>query len=242
MLRLDIATWGTSKLQKLASAWLIGLVLTFGSASRTLAQITKIDTLKSDTTQQALVPSVAKVGDKVKASESDSDTIPKGVSIERFPTRRRPDWRPSPRKATLLAIVLPGAGQIYNRRYWKIPLVYAGFGVMTGFVLFNNQRYQEFRDAYILRLKGDRTSASYYDKYSRIESLSIIREGYRRNRDLSVILTGAWYAITVLDAVVDAHLFGFSVTDDLEGKIKPVGLALPSGAIAPGVGLSFHFK
>jgi len=168
----------------------------------------------------------------------DSSEIGKPIALS---MRGRP-FRPSPRKATMLAVALPGAGQFYNKSYWKIPIVYVGFITFAYFIVSNDREYRNYRDAYILRYKGDLTSASYYDKYKNIKTLSLIRENYRRNRDFSIILTGAWYAITIIDAAVDAHLYNFNVTDDISASIRPKAQANPDGSISAGLGINFTIR
>jgi hypothetical protein len=176
---------------------------------------------------------------KSPSARPDEKTI---TYLPLYEARPAGPFRPSPRRATLLAVALPGAGQLYNRRYWKVPIVYTGFVVLGYFILDNDRQFKTYRDAYILRYKGDRTTASLYNRYPNIRSLSVIREFYRRNRDLSVILTGAWYGITIIDAVVDAHLYSFSVSDDLEASLRPTAVPLAfSQGYAPGINLTLHW-
>ena len=126
----------------------------------------------------------------------------------------------SPHKATLLALI-PGAGQIYNKKYWKLPIVYAGFVVTGYFGVTNGQEYRKFRDAYICsaELGADCTNPLAL-KYSGAD-LQSIRDGYRRNMELSYIIMGAWYVIQILDATVDAHLYYWEVNDNLSVHVEP---------------------
>jgi len=156
-------------------------------------------------------------------------------------------FKPSPTKAGLSALIFPGGGQLYNRKWWKVPIAYAGFGTLGYFIVDNNRKYELYRNAYIERYKGDETEASLYDKFPFIEQLRIRREYWRRNRDFSIILTALFYGITILDATVDAHLYNFNVTDDLDGTIQPT-LGMTSGfsgqknSLTPGLSLTFSFK
>ena len=130
-----------------------------------------------------------------------------------------------PHKATLWAL-LPGGGQIYNRRYWKIPIVYAGFGVTTYFIITNRHEYLKYNDAYICSAKEDSEEDFTCEdplaqKYSTTD-LQSIRDYYRRNLELSVIVTAAWYILQMLDATVDAHLTHWNVNDDLSVDLQPV--------------------
>lgn len=125
---------------------------------------------------------------------------------------------PDPRKASLYSLAFPGLGQAYNRRYWKIPILAAGFGTLVYFIRFNNQNYKVFRDAANLRSKGGEDP--FINIYPDISQLRVQREFYRRNRDLLVILTAGLYALNIVDAAVDAHLSGFNITDDLSAGVQ----------------------
>jgi hypothetical protein len=130
----------------------------------------------------------------------------------------------SPHRATIYSMILPGLGQAYNRKYWKIPIVYAGFGTMYYFIQFNNTEYQLFKDAYDHASQnpdGSETPVNDYETLYDTDFLKSARNYYRRNRDLSYILTGVWYLLNVVDATVDAHLFTWEVDEDLTLRIEP---------------------
>ncbi len=128
----------------------------------------------------------------------------------------------SPRKATIYSAVLPGLGQFYNKKYWKIPIIYTGAGVLTYFIVTNNKDYVTFRNAFKVRVEHDTLNALYseYIKYTP-DQLQQIRDYYRRNRDLSYILSGLLYILNIVDADVDAHLFFFDVSDKLTLNWRP---------------------
>jgi hypothetical protein len=141
----------------------------------------------------------------------------------------------SVRKATILAAVIPGAGQAYNRKYWKIPIVYVGLTV-AGYALFSNQRnYRDSKNNYIALTDTLESTVNQSGK-SASELLSDI-DGYRRYRDISVLGLLAWHGLTILDANVDAHFFNWDVSDDLSLQIRP--RALWVGQMKPGLGLCF---
>ena len=171
-------------------------------------------------------------------------------------------FKAEPLKATMLAVALPGAGQIYNRKFWKIPLVYAGFGVLFYTAGFNSRNYITYIEAYqdftdvipetdsyrdvipadpatydpVLHPDTyDPSSASYYE-----EGLLRMVDYYKRYRDLSYIGIAAWYLISILDANVDASLFNFDVTDNLDLSFEPMFVPLPGGY--KGAGLSASIK
>ena len=127
----------------------------------------------------------------------------------------------SPHKATIYSLMLPGLGQAYNKKYWKIPIIYAGIGVMIYFISNNSREYKRFSDTYDY-VEGDLEKTPYEDYlgYSSWQ-LKSARDIYRRNLDYSYIITGLWYLLNVVDASVDAHLFEFEVSDDLSLKIEP---------------------
>lgn len=149
----------------------------------------------------------------------------------------------SPKKATYLSLI-PGAGQIYNKKYWKLPIVYAGFGVTGYFAFWNRGEYIKYQDAYICKLntpenelivEWDPVSGSYIcsadNKYTcdnelaqkyDADQLKTFRDYYRRNMELSYILMGVWYVLQILDATVDAHLYYWNVDENLSVKLEPV--------------------
>jgi hypothetical protein len=129
----------------------------------------------------------------------------------------------NPRASMYKSLILPGLGQAANRQYWKIPVLYAGFAVCVYSINFANTYYQDFKQAYIWRLDGDSTTIDKYDplnltsnelKYTPTQ-LKYARDYYRRNLELSVIVTAGVYLLNVIDAYVSAHLLNFDVTDDL---------------------------
>ena len=141
----------------------------------------------------------------------------------------------SPRKATIYSAVLPGLGQIYNKKYWKVPLVYIGFGALAYFIDWNNDQFTQYRQAYSDIIDDDPNTNSFmdlgiegtfdYDNASQVAQLADrierARDASRRNRDLVIISTAAFYAINIIDASVDAHFFDFDISDDLTFKWVP---------------------
>lgn len=129
----------------------------------------------------------------------------------------------SPNKAALYSAILPGLGQAYNKKYWKIPVIYAGVGTLLYFINLNNKEYKKFRDAYIYVSNGDTnitTDNDYVNKYSE-EALLEGRNYYRTNLELTYILSGVLYILNIIDATVDAHLFEYDISDNLSMKLEP---------------------
>ncbi len=137
--------------------------------------------------------------------------------------------RHSPKRATLLSAVLPGAGQVYNKKYWKVPIIYAAAGGTLYGVLFNTKYYNAFRDAYKERLS---TGTNVDPQYARLQdqTLQSARDYYRYYRDLSYIGLGAVYILQLVDASVDAHFFDFKITEDLSLNVSPIVQPLPQTA------------
>jgi len=144
-----------------------------------------------------------------------------------------------PRRAALKSLMVPGLGQIYNKRWWKVPLVYGGFfGI--GLVFEFNQRYYKvfLKEAQFRELNPQKTDNPLYANYSN-QGIISIKDAYRRNRDLSVLAGLGFYAITIIDAYVDAKFFRFDISDELSLKVEPSVSQLPvhASAFSPAVGL-----
>jgi hypothetical protein len=149
----------------------------------------------------------------------------------------------SPKVATIMSACLPGLGQVYNKKYWKVPLIYAGFGTIGYFAITNGDKYKKFETAYIYRIDNDSTTNdNVFIGYS-TEDIKIRKDYYRRNRDLSYIIGVIWYILNIFDASVDAHLFYFNVNDDLSLNFKPATIPLyykNNNYTVPGMKLSFN--
>jgi hypothetical protein len=144
------------------------------------------------------------------------------VSDDNFP-QERGRFSPDPRKASMYAAVLPGLGQIYNRKYWKVPIVYGGFAALTWYTFFSHDEFVRYRTALDYSTDNDPSTVHEFagDPRYTDEVLTRFKDYYRRERDRTVLLTTVFYAITIVDAAVDAHLFEFDVSDDLGMKLGP---------------------
>lgn len=149
----------------------------------------------------------------------------------------------SPNRASIYSAVLPGLGQAYNRKFWKIPIVYAGFAGLGYNIYFNLTEYREFREAYRYVINKDTFPIvnRYIARYN-ANQLQIGRDYYRRNLELGYILAGAWYLLNIIDATVDAHLLDFDVGEDLSMRIEPLIIShhQNSKAVA-GIALNIRF-
>lgn len=143
-----------------------------------------------------------------------------------------------PRKALLLAAVLPGSGQIYNRKYWKVPIVYGGFFILTSFALSYNKAYHKYQD----QLYGvlETPSIPSPDGYSEAQLRTLV-DNYRRQRDFFLILDGIFYILQMVDAHVDAHLKEFDLNPNLHVRIEPTSQPCVALGQVPGLSLTFKF-
>jgi len=149
----------------------------------------------------------------------------------------------SPHKATIMSALLPGLGQIYNKKYWKVPVIYVGLGIMTYFIVTNTNYYLDYKCAYIEKINGDSTGnySELVHKYT-ADNLLSAREYYRRNLEISILITAIWYVINIVDASVDAHLFTYNISKDLSLKVEPTLLSPGLGKnYTSGIRLSLHF-
>lgn len=161
-------------------------------------------------------------------------------------------------RATMMAVVLPGLGQIYNRKYWKIPLVYAGFGSLIYAIGFNSSHYIDYIQAYqdftdnnaatnrfqsIPVLNGIDPATIKPDTYAYYDGqLLRMVDYYKRYRDLSYIGIAAWYIISIIDANVDASLFNYDISNNLDVAVLQVQMPLPGGFMATGVNVSLKIN
>jgi hypothetical protein len=146
-------------------------------------------------------------------------------------------FEPVPKRAGLYAAIVPGLGQVYNRQYWKLPIVYAALGAGGYFIYFNLDKYRTYRKAYVDRLEDPTIVDEFSDRYS-VGDLKNLQEGYRQNTDVSVLITAVGYSLQIMDAIVSAHLKNFDVSRDITLRMQPV--ALPNNGA--GLGLVLNFK
>lgn len=186
-------------------------------------------------------PSVAIVDTSSTVVLPDSSNMPRERQqgfVGRFFTKNYPN----PRKAALMSVVLPGSGQIYNRKWWKVPVVYAGLGGLTWLEVRNIQNYREARDNYKWLVDGDpNTVVEPFYQGVDATSLRNYRDILRRYVEQSSLILGLAYLLTATDAFVDAHLSRFDVSEDLSLRFTPKAQATPGFGMSLGVGLNLEF-
>ena len=174
------------------------------------------------------------LGDSILQAESlFADTIDFQLSGKK-PKRDWSTWRPNPKRAMWLALALPGAGQIYNRKYWKLPIIYGGFMGCIYAMAWNNSQYKDYSKAYLDLTDSDPGTQSYNQflhlgtkittpqDVKRYEDIFKKRKDkFRRWRDLSFFVMIGVYALSVIDAYVDAELSVFDISRDLSLKVEP---------------------
>lgn len=149
---------------------------------------------------------------------------------------KRTKWQPNPKKAGLYAALIPGLGQVYNRQYWKLPIVYGGLAVAGYLVVFNSNEYNTYRKAYIGRINNPYPTDEYVGVYN-TEQLKQIQDDYNRSLNMSVLFASVGYLVQVLDAITAAHLRNFDISRDISMQMRPV--VTPLGG---GIGLVMNFK
>lgn len=134
-------------------------------------------------------------------------------------------YKHSPKKATLHSLMVPGWGQIYNKEYWKLPIVYGALGAAAGFYIYNNNWYKKTRNAYEIKVANDTARFGEIDpKLEPIPApyLIVYRNSFRRDRDYSALWFIIFWGLNVADATVFAHLKNFDVSSDLSLNIQPI--------------------
>ena len=210
--------------------------------SKQKKQVTDVPTIASADSAKIAIDSMLTAQDSSKLASLTQPAKPVRKK------RNWATWRPDTKRAMWLALVLPGAGQIYNRKYWKLPFIYGGFVGCTYAITWNNQMYHDYSQAYMdnqfLHL-GAQINESNIERYKEIFRKR--KDKYRRWRDLGTFVMIGIYAFSVIDAYVDASLSEFDISDDLSLRIEPTMLnngnktanPLRSGSLGVSCSLTF---
>jgi hypothetical protein len=152
----------------------------------------------------------------------------------------------SPNKAANLSAMLPGLGQVYNKQYLKVPVFYAGAAGLIYGIRWNNIQYKKYLNAYRLDTDTSANTQSEFTGLYSVANLIVLKDFYRRNRDLSAIVLSLWYAANIVDAYVYAQFYNFDVSDNLSLNVKPYiyqpVFTAQSGALATGLTLTLRIK
>lgn len=159
-------------------------------------------------------------------------------------------WTPNPTKATWLAVVFPGGGQIYNRKYWKLPIIYGGFAGCAYALSWNGKMYKDYSQAYLDIMDSDPNTNSHLEirglsNYPESQQKDLLRrrkDTFRRYRDLSIFAFIGVYLISVIDAYVDAELSNFDITPDLSMRVEPAIINDQFHSQNKSVGLQCSFR
>lgn len=147
----------------------------------------------------------------------------------------------SPARAAFYSAVVPGMGQAYNRKYWKIPIVYAALGTGVYFVIWNNENYVTYQDAYKNRINGkpDDYDGLNGNPFLSEETLQSAQKSYKQDRDLSILVTIGMYVLQIVEASVNAHLLQHNVDDNLSFRPKMIKNSINNKSV---VGASINYK
>ena len=163
------------------------------------------------------------------------------------------DWEPEPRMAVWLSLLFPGGGQIYNHKYWKLPIVYGGYVGCIYALTWNQSTYMDYQNAYVDIMDDDPNTKSYEDflppHYEIDTDMEEWLKGvfkqrknkYRRYRDLSIFAFAGMYIVAAIDAYVDAELSHFDISPDLSFNVQPNIMIDHRGAPSAGFSLAFNF-
>ncbi len=169
------------------------------------------------------------------AQNSDS------VSLVKIPTPPH-----SASRAAKLSAMVPGLGQVYNKQAWKVPVIYAGAGALIYSIAWNNNNYQKYLSAYKLDSDTSLSTNSEFAGLYSVDNLIVLKDFYRRNRDLSAIGLVLVYAANIIDSYVYGQFFNFDVSDDLSMHLQPYVIPqiqnVNTGTWSTTAGLSLQFK
>lgn len=201
---------------------------------------------QAQTEDLAVMDSIAEVDSRALLSDSltgGTDTASVAIVKQKQmkPKRDWATWKPNPQRALWLAMALPGAGQIYNRKYWKLPIIYGGFMGCIYALTWNDMMYKDYSQAYLDIMDDDPATASYNkflhlgiqitpaneERYKQL--FKSRKDKYRRWRDMSFFVMIGVYALSVIDAYVDAELSEFDISKDLSLKVSPAVIPNYSG-------------
>jgi len=186
--------------------------------------------------QAQVISDTTKVVPEIKKIEPNKYVISKTIVPIQDSFKIKP-FKPDPTKVVWMSAIIPGYGQIMNRKYWKLPIVYGGFLGCAYALTWNGNKYQTYQKAYRDIIDSDPTTNSFLEILPKgytigspgigtmstyTETLKKKQDLYRRSRDLSVLISIGFYALTIVDAYVDAQLYDFDISPDLSLRFQPI--------------------
>lgn len=184
------------------------------------------------------VPAVKAPDTTIQTKAANTDTVRTVGINDSITIAQKKMNRHSPLKAAMFSLALPGLGQAYNKRWWKIPLVYAGFGGLGYAIYYTGVNFHGFRNAYRTQMFNPNSqNPASYKGVNDVNTLRDYRDYYKRYYDISAICTGVWYLLNIIDATVDAHLMEWNMRDDLSISWHPVVMPNVTTASSTGMGL-----
>lgn len=197
-------------------------------------------------TEEAIMlnDNLAVSGDTVKLSSADSLQFAKNVN-QQATLLNKTAFSPNPKKAVVYAVIFPGLGQIYNRKYWKLPIIYGGFLGVAYAISWNGGMYSDYKTAYKDIVLDPENTTSWHHFVSNpqevLNSPTLLKQyqdrfkrrkdTFRRNRDLAIIVGVGLYALSIIDAYVDASLYNFNISPDLSMTVSPLLDVAPRGDV-----------
>ena len=228
-------------------------LFTLGLCHILQAQIYNSDTTSFILAVDSVIHKQTSINDTIIVSANDSITIT-GGEVVTIPPRKVDEKFHSPHRASMYSAIFPGLGQVYNKKYWKIPILYGGIGGAAYAISFNSERYNYYRGAYRDFIIRDPANKSYLDilKGTNIDEqyiynnadwfqryLNNSKQRFKRYRDLSCAVMVAIYLINIIDASIDAHFYYFDVSDDLSFQIDPAYIHI-NGDMGGAIGLQMR--
>lgn len=184
---------------------------------------------RKDMSADSIVSNDIQMRNKSARQKGDTTTWIKDGRGVAAPVKLKTEFKPSSKKALLYSLI-PGGGQIYNRKYWKLPIVYGGYLGLTYAITWNGSKYNDYSKAYKSIMTGTNDWSTIFPSYDSsgwttdqlASSFKRQRDYFRRNRDLAIIATVGVYALCMIDAYVDAELYDFDISPDLSLRVEPI--------------------
>ena len=200
-------------------------------ATQVFGQVNPKDSVREVATELAIVVTPQKTETQVVEDIEKANAPAKVIKLQQY----------NPTKAGLYSAVLPGLGQFYNKKYWKVPIVWGAVGVGVGIAIWNDNQYKKYRGYYIDKLNG--TPNDFLDKHPNLDKIALanIQDRAKRQRDYAIAGTALVYLLNIIDAVVDAHLYEGRNDPDLAIQPSLINDGFSQQGSKAGITLSYTF-